>query len=143
VVCGGDGSADALRGADGPVLLEGPGALDGGLVGACAHVDVVCSSVTSDGALLLGAGGGVVGAEGFDDVILDERVGGPAVDGEITVAVGIVGAGVVDDPGTQIGVNGLVHMTTLKRRSLSRVYFTWDLRGSIPFHQQGYRCQTR
>lgn len=88
------------------------------------------------------AGGRVVGAEVLDDVVLDEGAGGPAVDGEIAVAVGIVGAGVVDDPGMQIGVNVLVQMTTLKNGSLSRGYLAWDLRDSIPFHQQGYRCRT-
>lgn len=41
VVCGGDAAADALGGADGPVLLEGGGADDGGLIGAGGHVDVV------------------------------------------------------------------------------------------------------
>jgi hypothetical protein len=71
VRCGGDGSGGALGLADGPVLLKGRGALDGGLVGAGAHVDVVGSSVAGDGSLLLGAAGGVVGAEGFDNVVLD------------------------------------------------------------------------
>lgn len=81
VVCGGDGSADAVGCADGPVLLEGRGADDGGFVGACGHVDVVCASVAGDGPLLLRAGRGIVGPEGFDDVILNERAGRPAVYG--------------------------------------------------------------
>lgn len=93
-----DGAADALGGTDGPVLLEGAGALDGGGVGAGGDVDVVGAPVGGDGAHAGGARGGVVGAVGLDDVVLYEGVGGPAVDGEVAVAVGAVSAGVGDGP---------------------------------------------
>lgn len=98
MVRGGYGSANALALADRPVLLKGRGALDGGLVGAGGLVDIVCSSVSGHGPLLCGAAGRVVGAVGFDDVVLDERVGSPAVDSEVAIAIGIEGTRVVDDP---------------------------------------------
>lgn len=68
---------------NGPVLLEGGCALDAGLVGSGADVDVVDAPVAGDGALLLRVGGRVVGAEVLDDVVLDERVLGPPVDGKV------------------------------------------------------------
>jgi hypothetical protein len=40
--------------------------------------------------------GGVVGAEVFHHVVFDQGVAGPAVDGEVGVAAGGVGAGVGD-----------------------------------------------
>lgn len=57
-----DGAADTLVLANGPVLLEGPGAVDRGLVGTGRDVDVVDAAVGREAALELGAGGGVVGA---------------------------------------------------------------------------------
>lgn len=47
----GDGSAGALVVADGPELLEGLGAVDGGGVGAGALVQLVGGAVGGDGAL--------------------------------------------------------------------------------------------
>jgi hypothetical protein len=99
VIACGDGSADALGGADGPVLLEGSGAFDRWSVCACAHVNIVCSAIAGDGAFLGGAGRRVVGAVRFDDVILDERVGGPAVDSKIAVTIGAVSARIGDGSG--------------------------------------------
>lgn len=95
-----DRAAGALAAADGPVLLEGTGALDGGGVGAGAGVDVVDGAVDVDLSLLGGARGGVVGSKVLDDVVLDQGVAGPAVDCEVAVAVGLVGAGVLDSSGT-------------------------------------------
>lgn len=92
----GDGSAGALVGADGPVLLEGGGAVDGGLVGAGRDTELVGGAVGGDGAAVGGLRGGVVVAEVLDDVVLDEGVAGPAVDGEVGVAVVGVGSGVGD-----------------------------------------------
>jgi hypothetical protein len=57
-----DRAADAPVLADGPVLLESPGAVDGGLVDAGRDVDVVHAAVGGEAALELGAGRGVVGA---------------------------------------------------------------------------------
>ena len=48
--------------ADGPVLLESPGAVDRGLVGTGRDVDVVDAAVGGEAALELGAGARVVGA---------------------------------------------------------------------------------
>ena len=45
MVLGGDGAADALDLADGPVLVKGGGALDGGLVDTSRAVDVVGAAV--------------------------------------------------------------------------------------------------
>ena len=47
-----DGPAAALRAADGPVLLERGGALNGGLVGTGAFVDVVGGTVAGDSAFV-------------------------------------------------------------------------------------------
>jgi hypothetical protein len=57
-----DRAADAPVLAHGPVLLESPGTVDRGLVGAGRDVDVVDAAVGREAALELGAGGGVVGA---------------------------------------------------------------------------------
>lgn len=99
VVLHGDGAADALGGADGPVLLEGPRAVDGGLVRARRDVDVVGAAVGRDGALELAAAAGVVRAVGLDDVVLDQGVAGPAVDGEVAVALRAERTSVVDGAG--------------------------------------------
>lgn len=90
------GTRAALVGADRPVLLEGLGAVDGGLVGALGLRDLVRGAVSGQGALYGRLGRGVVGAEVLDDVVLDQRVAGPAVDGEVGVAIGLVGTGVGD-----------------------------------------------
>lgn len=76
--------------ADGPVLLKGLSAVDGGGVGTGLGEDVVGAAINLDGALLLSTGGGVVVTELLDDVVLDQRVLGPSVDGEVAVAVGLV-----------------------------------------------------
>lgn len=91
-----NGTGAALVLADGPVLLEGLGAVDGGLVGALGLGDLVRGAVGGERALDGGLRGGIVGAEVLDDVVFDQRVAGPAVDGEVRVAVGVVGAGVGD-----------------------------------------------
>ena len=84
-----DGAADALGAADGPVLVKGGGALDRGLVDAPGLVDVVDAAVVLDGAEPLGARRRVVRAVCLDDVVLDERVGRPAVEGEVCITVSI------------------------------------------------------
>ena len=76
--------------ADGPVLLKGLSAVDRGGVGTGLGEDVVGAAVNLDGALLLSTSGGVVVTELLDDVVLDQRVLGPSVDGEVAVAVGLV-----------------------------------------------------
>ena len=91
-----DGAAGALGLADGPVLIEGGGALDGGLVGAHAQVDVVRAAVAGDGAFVRQPAGGVVCAQVFEDVVLDERAGRPAVHRQVAVPVGFVVGCVAD-----------------------------------------------
>lgn len=92
-----DGAAGAVVAADSPVLLEGGGALDGRLVGAGGLEEGVGAAVDLGRAHGGGGGGGIVGAEGLDDVELDKRALGPAVEGEVPVAasldVGLVGDG--------------------------------------------------
>jgi len=87
VVGGGDGTSGALALADGPVLGEGGGTGDGRSVGAGVLVDVVGGAVGVDGSHV-GTGAWVVATEVLGDVVLNERTGGPSVDGEVGVAGG-------------------------------------------------------
>jgi hypothetical protein len=91
-----DASAGALVLADGPVLLEGLGTIDARRICASCGCDLVAGTVGGDGSLDLGLGGGVIAAEVLNDVVLDERVAGPAVDGKVGVAVVLVGSRVGD-----------------------------------------------
>lgn len=104
-----DGAAGALVAADGPVLLKGGRANDGGLVGAGADVDVVDAAVARHLALLASSRRRVVGAKVFDNVVLDERVLGPSVHGEVAVAVGVVRARVFNGAFAR-KLSGLVYM---------------------------------
>lgn len=92
-----DAATDTLLSADRPVLVEGPGTVNGGLVVTGGLVEVVSATVGVDSALVGGSAAGVVGAVGLDNVVLDERVAGPAVDGEVTVTLEVDVATVVDD----------------------------------------------
>jgi hypothetical protein len=94
-----DASAGALVLANRPVLLKGRGAVNRRLVGAGALRNLVRGAVGGDGALVLRLRRRVVRAEVLDNVVLDERVAGPAVDGEVGVAVGVVGTRVGDGAG--------------------------------------------
>ena len=112
VSTGVDRAAGTLVAADRPVLLESAGTLNGGSVGAGAGVDVVDGAVDVDLSLLGGARRGVVGSKVLDDVVLDQRVAGPAVDGEVAVAVGLVGARVLDS--SRAGVSIRRHATLIE-----------------------------
>jgi len=97
VARGGDGSAAgtlALPVAN--VLPEGAGTLNGGLVDLLVLPDVVDGAVASDSAdlLALGRTGAVVGV--LLDVVLDQGVGGPAIDG--------------DEDGTSLGGGGALEV---------------------------------
>ena len=92
----GDRAADTLLSTNGPVLLESASTVDGRLVGAGRDIEVVGTAVSVDTALVLGPVARVVGAIRFDDIVLDERVAGPAVDGEVPVTAGVEGTTVVD-----------------------------------------------
>lgn len=91
-----DGTGAALVCTDGPVLVEGLSAIDGGLVNTLGLRDLVRRAVGGHGALNGGLGRGVVGAEVLDDVVLNQRVASPAVNGEVRVAGRTVGTGVCD-----------------------------------------------
>src|SRR5690606_29747106 len=83
VVADGDGPARPPRLPDAPVLVEGPGALDGGGVVPRRLVDVVGATVRSDRAHVRTRG--PVGAPVLHDVVLDERVPRPSVEGQVGV----------------------------------------------------------
>lgn len=108
VARGGDGSAAGtllLPVAD--VLPEGAGSLDGRLVDLLVLPDVVNGAVAGDGAHLLalraaGAVGGVL-----LDVVLDQGVGGPAVDGDEDSA-GLGGGGTLEVDLAKVGVSFVV-----------------------------------
>jgi hypothetical protein len=95
-----DGARGAVVLADGPELVEGAGALDRRLVDAAGLGDGVGAAVLRDGAELGGLGRGVVVAERLDDVVLDQRVLGPPVDGQVAVALRAEGAREVDGAGS-------------------------------------------
>lgn len=63
-----DGAAAALVAADGPVLVEGLDAVDGGLLVAGGLVEIVGVAVVVDGALVLASRAGVVSAVILDDL---------------------------------------------------------------------------
>jgi hypothetical protein len=97
----GDGPADTLLLADRPELGKGPGALDGGLVDAGRLEYFVRTLIDRELALgLPWLVGGQVGV-GLNDVVLDQRVPGPAVDGKVARAGGVVCAGEFDGPTRQ------------------------------------------
>jgi hypothetical protein len=87
-----------VGGADGPVLIEGRCALDGGFVGAYTCEDVVCRTIRGEGTLVRAAAGGVVCAEVFDNVVLDERAGAPTVDRKVAVTNRCIVGGEGDCP---------------------------------------------
>ena len=94
-----DRTAGALVLTNRPVLLKGRGAINGRLVGTSSLSNLVRRAVRGDSALVLGVGRRVVGTEVLNDVVLDERVAGPAIDGKVRVAVGAVGTRVGDSTG--------------------------------------------
>ena len=82
-----DGAADTLDPADRPVLVKGRSALDGRLVDALGLVDVIGAAIVLDGAELLRSRRGIVRAVRLDDVVLDQRVLGPAIQSEVCAAM--------------------------------------------------------
>lgn len=93
-----DRASDAIGGAHRPVLLEGPCAIDRGRVVASRDVDVVGTAVSVDTAPVLGSAAGVVCPIGLNDIVLDEGVACPAVDGKVAVAARVECAAIVDSP---------------------------------------------
>lgn len=74
-----------------PVLVEGGCPRDAGLVDALGTVDVVRGPVRHNRSEESRPRAGVICPEVLDDVVLDQRAGGPAIDGEVRVAVWRVG----------------------------------------------------
>lgn len=103
-----DCSAGSLVDADAPELLEGLGALNGRLVHTGALCDLVAGAIHGEGALVGRLRRRVVVAEVLDDVVLDQRTGGPAVDGEVGVSLRVVCAGVGDG----LVISGLPSLST-------------------------------
>ena len=93
-----DGTANTLALTNGPVLLEGLGAVDGRCVSTGGLEDVVGGSISGHCAFLGGSARGVVRAKRLDDVVLNQRAASPAIDGKIAIAVGCEGTGVRDGP---------------------------------------------
>ena len=79
-------ASNTLGGADGPVLLKGFSAVNRGLIGASRDVDVVGTAIGLDGPLVLASAAGIVGPVGLNDVVLDEGIPCPAIDGQVPVA---------------------------------------------------------
>lgn len=79
-----------------PVLVEGPGSIDGGLVVTGGDSNVVITTVGLEGSLVLSSAAGVVGAVGFNYVVLHKRVAGPSVHSEVSVTLRVEGSTVVD-----------------------------------------------
>lgn len=77
-------------------LLERRCSIDRRLVGPCRLKNDVRAAVSSDGTLFLSSRARVVRAVGLDDVVLDQVVTGPAVQGNVGVDTGGV-------PGTGVG----------------------------------------
>lgn len=96
MVCRGHRPAGPLALPDRPVLVERGRALDTGRVGTNALVNAVRGAVAGHSTLVGQARRWVVRAVRLDNVVLDQRAGGPAVDAEIGVARGRERAGVFD-----------------------------------------------
>ena len=86
----------ALRGADREPLSESRSTGNGRLVDTLRGVNVVSTAVGAESAFELGAAAGVVGAVVLHDVVLDQRVAEPAVEGEVGVAAWVELSGVGD-----------------------------------------------
>ena len=99
MIRGGHTPPDALRLPDRPKLRKGLGTLDRRRVVPHRRVNVIRAAIRGHCTFVGAAAAGVVVAVGLDDVVLDERVLGPAVDGEVAVSAGVEAAAVVDCPG--------------------------------------------
>ena len=98
VVGSGHSAAGTLALADGPVLVEGRSALNGGLVDLLVLVDVVGSAIAIDGTLVGHARARVVGTVVLEDVVLDEGASSPAINSKIGVTRRVEGTREVDIP---------------------------------------------
>lgn len=90
VVCSSDSPTGSVGGTNRPVLLKGRCALNGRCIGTSRLVDLVGTPITGDGAFVCKAGARVVCAEVLGDIVLNQRVGGPTVDREVTVTAWLI-----------------------------------------------------
>lgn len=91
-----DTPTNPLRSPHAPKLIKRLGPLNAGLVVPRALGNGVGTAVSVEGAQPGRPRAGVVGAEALNDVVLDQRVARPAVDGEVAVALGVELSRVVD-----------------------------------------------
>jgi hypothetical protein len=94
VVTKGDRSARSLVIPNTPELLKRLCTVNRGLVGAGTHAELVGTAVASSSAVIARARGRIVIDPVFNNVVLDQRASSPAVERQITGAVGAVAAGV-------------------------------------------------
>lgn len=85
-----DAASGSVVLANGPVLLKGLGTVDRRSVGTGTGEDFVGAAIDLDSSLALSSARGIVGAEILDDVVLDQGVSGPSIDGKVAVAVRLV-----------------------------------------------------
>jgi hypothetical protein len=111
-------ATNALSSAYRPVLLERPCAIDRRLVGAGRNRDIVCAAISLEAALALRTTAGVVGAVGFDDIVLDKGIASPAVDGKIAVTLRVEGAAVVDGANQESAFKDILQRTFDSHRPL-------------------------
>ena len=91
-----DAATAALGLADRPILLKGPRAINGRLVGARRQRNIIVAAISVHAPFALRTAAGIVRAVILDDVVFYERVARPAVHGEVAVALGLEGAAIVD-----------------------------------------------
>ena len=77
-------------------MVEGANTVDTRLVVTGALAETIGAAIAIHCPQIAGPRRRVVGPEILDDVVLDERVAGPAVNCEIAVAIGLVRAGVLN-----------------------------------------------
>lgn len=81
-----DRSADTLSLANRPILLEGPSAINGRLVGAGRDVDVVVCAVRVERTFVLASTARVVCAIVLNDIVFYEGIASPAIDSKVAIA---------------------------------------------------------
>jgi cytoskeletal protein CcmA (bactofilin family) len=82
-----DSTTNTLVAANRPELLKGSSSVNGRLVVAGSLENVVCAAVRVDGTLDLSSRRRVVGSVGLNNVVFDERVAGPSVQGDVRIDV--------------------------------------------------------
>lgn len=96
MVARGHRATDSMRCANRPVLRESLSTVDRRSVDTSRRVDVVGAAIRLNGPLEFTAGAGIVRAKTLNNVVLDERVAGPAVNSQVRVAIGLVSPGILD-----------------------------------------------